>query len=92
MCLSTSGKGIYHNMQNWKFDYLGDFKIMEQDSPSALLAFEKFGPERLYNKLKDWNFDKGSFSITKDDYEDALSAMRQLAEFEEKNRRTAACA
>ena len=83
----TSGKGLYHNMKNWKFEYLGDFKIMEQDSKAALEAFRRFGSEDLFNKLSKWDYNLGTFKINKQDYGAALSAVKQLAELEESNRK-----
>lgn len=84
MCLTTSAKGLYHNLRDWRFEYCGDFKIMEQDRDKALEAFQLLTDKTLYEKLLNWNFNLcGGFRITKDDYEDVMSALKAVGNKEE---------
>lgn len=86
MCIMTSGKGLYHNMKDWNFSFCSDYKIMEQDAKKAMEAFQSFGCMSLFNRLKNWDFSLGAFKISKEEYPEALSAIKQLADQEETNR------
>ena len=84
MCLTTSAKGLYHNLRDWRFEYCGDFKIMEQDRTKALEAFQQLADNSLYEKLLNWDFELyGGFRITKDDYENVLSALKAIGDKED---------
>lgn len=87
MFVSTSPKGLYHNMKDWDFEHCGDFKIMEQDYKTALKAFKLYGNSDLFHKIENWDFSHGSFKITQDDYEEALACIQILIKETKKNKR-----
>ena len=87
MYLTTSARGLYHNLKDWRFEYCGDFKLMEQDKTKALEAFQRLADDNLYKRLLNWKFDLyGGFRITKEDYANALSAFKQLGDEEYKTK------
>lgn len=87
----TSGKGLYHNLNNWNYDVLNNFKLQDQDHKNAIRAFELSDNQALkdYAKmLKKWDENHSAFEIDKDHYDLALDAFKKLANLEEQERRS----
>ena len=83
MCVRTSARGLLHNLNNWKYDICGDYKIMEQDYETAKEAFSLYGLEDLFYRLDaHMKTNNGGFHITKDEHDDVVAALKNLDEVE----------